>query len=54
VLAKDVREVLFWVETGNVDAGVVYSTDALISEKVVVAAIALQRAMNGSSTPLES
>jgi molybdate transport system substrate-binding protein len=40
VLAKDVREVLFWVETGNVDAGVVYSTDAQISDKVVVSAIA--------------
>jgi len=40
VLAKDVREVLFWVETGNVDAGVVYSTDALISDKVVVSATA--------------
>ena len=40
VLAKDVREVLFWVETGNVDAGIVYSTDTLISNKVVVSAIA--------------
>lgn len=40
VLAKDVREVLFWVETGNVDAGVVYSTDARISDKVTVSAIA--------------
>ena len=40
VLAKDVREVLFWVETGNVDAGVVYSTDAQISDKVVISAIA--------------
>jgi molybdate transport system substrate-binding protein len=40
VLAKDVREVLFWVETGNVDAGVVYSTDAQISDKVIVSAIA--------------
>ncbi len=40
VLAKDVREVLFWVETGNVDAGVVYATDARVSDKVVIAAIA--------------
>lgn len=36
VLAKDVREVLSWVETGNVQAGVVYGTDAKISGKVTV------------------
>jgi len=35
-LAKDVKAVLAWVETGNVDAGIVYSTDAMVSEKVVV------------------
>lgn len=28
VYGKDVKEVLTWVETGNVDAGVVYETDA--------------------------
>jgi molybdate transport system substrate-binding protein len=39
VFAKDVREVLTWVETGNVDAGIVYKTDALISKgKVAVIA----------------
>lgn len=40
VYAKDVREVLTWVETGNVDAGVVYSTDAKVSTKVKVIATA--------------
>ncbi|WP_370224155.1 molybdate ABC transporter substrate-binding protein [Cytobacillus sp.] len=34
VYAKDVRQVLTYVETNNVDAGIVYKTDALISEKV--------------------
>jgi molybdate transport system substrate-binding protein len=33
----NVRAVLAAVETGNVDAGVVYATDALISQKVKVA-----------------
>ena len=40
VLAKDVRQVLFYVETGNVDAGLVYATDAKISERVKVVATA--------------
>ena len=40
VYAKDVKEVLTWVETGNVDAGVVYGTDAKTSERVKVASIA--------------
>ncbi len=34
--AKDVRQVLTYVETGNVDAGIVYKTDALISPKVKI------------------
>ncbi|MDM5227376.1 molybdate ABC transporter substrate-binding protein [Cytobacillus sp. NJ13] len=37
VYAKDVRQVLTYVETNNVDAGIVYKTDALISEKVNIA-----------------
>nr|WP_235941231.1 molybdate ABC transporter substrate-binding protein [Paenibacillus puerhi] len=37
VLAMDVRQVLSYVETGNVEAGYVYRTDALSSSKVRVA-----------------
>lgn len=48
VFANDVRQVLTYVETGNVDAGIVYQTDALLSTKVEVVAIAEQ----GSHTPI--
>jgi len=37
VQAKDVRQVLQYVETGNADAGFVYKTDALSSRKVKIA-----------------
>lgn len=40
VYAKDVKEVLTWVETENADAGVVYATDAKVSDKVKVVATA--------------
>lgn len=42
VFAKDVRQVLTYVETNNVDAGIVYKTDALISKKVKIAAVAAE------------
>lgn len=40
VYAKDVRQVLTYVESGNVQAGIVYKTDALISDKVKIVATA--------------
>ncbi len=40
VLAKDVRQVLTYVETGNVDAGLVYSSDALMGQGIKVVAAA--------------
>jgi molybdate transport system substrate-binding protein len=36
VLAKDVRQVVTYVETGNADAGFVYKTDAILSNKVKI------------------
>lgn len=38
VFAKDVRQVLSYVETGNVVAGIVYKTDVISSEKIKVIA----------------
>lgn len=40
VYTKDVRQVLTYTETENVDAGLIYKTDALVSEKVDVVATA--------------
>lgn len=40
VYAKDVRQVLSYVETKNVEAGIVYQTDALSSDQVEIIATA--------------
>lgn len=40
VLAKDVRQVLTYVETGNVAAGMVYSSDAVMGKDIKVVAVA--------------
>jgi molybdate transport system substrate-binding protein len=40
IQTKDVRQVLTYVETNNVDAGIVYMTDTKISDKVKVVSIA--------------
>jgi molybdate transport system substrate-binding protein len=40
VYGKDVRQVLTYVETNNVDAGIVYKTDALTSKKAEIVATA--------------
>lgn len=42
VYAKDVRQVLHYVATANVDAGIVYRTDARISNQVKIVATALE------------
>lgn len=42
VLGNNVRQVLTFVESGNVDAGIVYTTDAKASSKVAVRATAAE------------
>lgn len=48
VLGEDVRQVLHYVESGDVQAGLVYRTDAATSQKVVVVA----EAPAGSHSPV--
>lgn len=48
VYGSDVRQVLSWTETGDSDCGVVYATDAAVSDKVKVAA----KAPAGSHKPV--
>ena len=52
IFAKDVREVLSWVETGNVDAGVVYETDAKISKDVTICSTAPEGSHNKVIYPI--
>ena len=42
VLGNNVRQVLTFVESGNVDAGIVYTTDAKASDKVTVRLTAVE------------
>ena len=48
IFAKDARTVLAYVDTGNVDAGIVYKTDAASSAKVKI----LATAPEGSHQPI--
>ncbi len=48
VYGSDVRQVLSWVEAGEADCGMVYATDAAVSDQVRVAA----KAPDGSHKPI--
>lgn len=52
VYGKDVRQVLTYVETNNVDAGIVYKTDALLSDKVEIIETAAKDAHDPIIYPL--
>ncbi|MNM01076.1 Molybdate-binding periplasmic protein precursor [compost metagenome] len=52
VFGKDVRAVLSYVETGNVDAGFVYKTDALTTSKVKIALTVGAQAHKAINYPL--
>lgn len=52
VYGKDVRQVLSYVETNNVDAGIVYKTDALTSKMVNIVATAAENTHDPIIYPL--
>ncbi len=52
VYAKDVRQVLNYVESGNVDAGIVYTSDAKSSTKVKVVATAPENTHSPVNYPI--
>ncbi|UPM53642.1 molybdate ABC transporter substrate-binding protein [Gottfriedia acidiceleris] len=52
VYGKDVRQVLSYVETNNVDAGIVYKTDALTSTKVKIVSTAAENTHDPIIYPL--
>lgn len=52
VYAKDVREVLSWVETGNAQAGMVYETDALTTDQVIICDYAPEEAYSPIVYPI--
>lgn len=52
VFAKDVRQVLSYVETGNVEVGMVYKTDALSSDDITVIAEASEETHNAITYPV--
>lgn len=52
IYGKDVRAVLNWVETENVDAGIVYRTDALLSDKVKIICVAPKDSHNPVIYPI--
>lgn len=54
VLGNDVRTVLTWVETGEVDLGLVYETDALTSDKIEIISEAPQGSHKEVSYPVAS
>jgi len=52
VFAKDVRQVLTYVETGNAQAGIVYKTDVMSSDKVKVVVKADPKSHNPIKYPV--